>query len=319
MSEYHREEQGAGEEPRPATSWPDMGQRDRDTVEIEREIESTRARMSRDIDEIGERLRPSNLAQEAAERVKGRARRTGNNVADFVRENSLAVAAVGLGATWFFTQRMKGGEVSGDRMERYSYTGPERRRSGATGAVREKMHEAREAIAERAGTVGERGRETAERVQERVGEMAGSVKERASELGGRAREQTYRARTRLERMLEENPLALVACAAVAGLAAGLLIPSTRREDELMGPTRDRLADRAEATLERVKDAASDAAEQVGESVRSEVAERGGEVKDAVRQAAHNVGQQAKEAAGTVAREAKDAATSRPAGPTPPHT
>jgi len=44
--------------------------------------------------------------------------------------------------------------------------------------------------------------------------------------------------------MEERPLALGAAAIALGVVAGLMIPSTRKEDELMGETRDRLMERA---------------------------------------------------------------------------
>jgi ElaB/YqjD/DUF883 family membrane-anchored ribosome-binding protein len=299
------------------------------TAEIEREIEHTRAKMTRDIDELTERLRPANLARETVETVRHEARRTRANLADLVRENSLAVAAVGLGATWWFVQRERGGPVSGDRMSRYAYTGPERwggeyeRRGG--GGVRQRIgetvHGAREAVssaasgvAERASSVKERAGEAAGRVQERAQEIGSSVRERASEIGVRARERGRRAQTGVERTLEENPLLLMAGAAVLGLTIGLLLPSTQREDELLGPARDRLADRAGETIDRAKEAATDAAREVKDTVRNEIRERGPELKSVVQDAADRVGEQVKQTASRAAEETKQAAKGSSSGP-----
>ncbi len=107
--------------------------------EIEREIERTRDRMSNNIDALGDKLSPENLKQQAKDAIAGKAqdvvanvgdqaRQTGSRVVDFITENPLPVAAVTLGAIWLFTMR-KGSrrEVSGDRMARFAYTGPERR------------------------------------------------------------------------------------------------------------------------------------------------------------------------------------------------
>ncbi|HEX2450448.1 MAG TPA: DUF3618 domain-containing protein [Gemmatimonadales bacterium] len=289
---------------------PEPGSR---TADIERDIEQTRARMTRDIDEISERLRPSNLARETVETVRHEARRTGNQLADLMRENSLAVAAVGLGATWWFVQRERGGPVSGDRMSRFAYTGPDRwggeygeRRGGFRRRVGDTVHRARDVVSHAASGVADR----ATSAKDKAGEAAGRVQERVHDLGvsarARAREQGRRAQTGLERTLSDNPLVLVAGAAVLGVVVGLLLPGTEREDEILGPTRDRLAERAGDTLDRAKDVAVDAAREVKETVRSEVRERAPELKAVVQGAAERIGDQVKDTAGRAAEDAKDA-------------
>ena len=50
--------------------------RGRSPEEIEREIEATRDRMGRDIDELGERLSPSNLKRQAKDAIAGKAQVT---------------------------------------------------------------------------------------------------------------------------------------------------------------------------------------------------------------------------------------------------
>jgi ElaB/YqjD/DUF883 family membrane-anchored ribosome-binding protein len=318
----------------PEAGYPSAGRSDDPgsrTAEIEREIEHTRAKMSRDIDEISERLRPANLARETVASVRQEARRTTANLADLMRENSLAVAAVGLGATWWFVQRERGGPVSGDRMRRYAYTAPdqwggeyERRRGGLRTRIGDRVAGARDAVsdavsdvandvADRAGAAKERAREVGGRVQERVHDLGVGARQRMSDLGVRAREQGRRAQTGVERTLEENPMLLVAGAAVLGLMIGLLLPSTEREDEMLGPSRDRLADRAGETFDRAKEVATEAAREVKDTVQSEVRDRAPELKTVVQDAAERIGEQVKETAGRAAQETKEALKNRPPG------
>jgi ElaB/YqjD/DUF883 family membrane-anchored ribosome-binding protein len=323
MTDHERKMTDAGYDPDVPRSMdrPDQPQPGSRAAEIEREIEHTRAKMTRDLDEITERLRPANLARETVDTVRNEARRTTANLADLVRENSLAVAAVGLGATWWFVQRDRGGPVSGDRMSRYAYTSPDRwsggyeRQGGIRRRVGETMQGAREAVssatsgvAERAEAVRERAGEAAGRVQERVRDLGSSARERASDLGYQARERAKRARTGIEHTLEENPLILVAGAALLGLTVGLLLPSTEREDEVLGPTRDRLADRAGETIDRAREVATEAARDVKETVTAEVRERAPELKSVVQDAAERVGEQVKESASRAVQETKRAAT-----------
>ncbi len=318
MNEYERQLGGSGN---------DDPQADRSPEKIEREIEATRERMSRDIDELGERLSPSNLKRQAKDAITGKAqdiannvgesaRHTGSRMMDFVYENTSLVAAMGLGAVWLIQQRNKS-EVSGDRMARFAYTGPERRREGFVGkiadrashvgqSVKESVSSAASAVGERASDLGDQAGELTGRTRERVGELNEGVRQRARDLGYSAKYRGRQARGGIERMVEENPLAVAAGVTVLGLACGLLVPESEREQRLMGPARDDLVNRAQETARRVKDAAVEAGQELRESVREEVSERAPEVKAVVQDAVESVGQQVKEKAGRVKEEAKQA-------------
>jgi ElaB/YqjD/DUF883 family membrane-anchored ribosome-binding protein len=67
---------------------------------------------------------------------------------------------------------------------------------------------------------------------------------------------------------QENPLGLAVGAAAVGFLAGLLVPSSRVEDEKLGPMADRVKDQAKETgqeaLERGKQVAQSAADTAGE-------------------------------------------------------
>ena len=279
--------------------------------EIEREIGQTRNRLSRDIDELGNKLSPQNLKEEAKSAIKGaahgavsnvgeQARRTGSRLVEVIRENPLPVIAVGAGVTWLLTQR-SGSEVSGSRMARYAYTGPERRQgdswqSGIRSRVGGTVSGVKESVSEAASSVAERAGEFKERAGERIGD-----------LGSEARRKSRRIKTNLQHAAEENPLALAIGAAVVGLALGMLLPGTQREDELMGSSRDQLVDRAERTAERVKDAAVEAGRELKETVRTEIDVHKPEVKQVVQEAGRTLKEQVKDSARRVKKEAKDAA------------
>jgi ElaB/YqjD/DUF883 family membrane-anchored ribosome-binding protein len=322
MSEYERQNRDElAYEPTAQEVGSDYGSRgDKSPEEIEREIEQTRSRLSRDIDELGNKLSPSNLKEEAKSAIKDaaqgavsnvgeQARRTSSRLVEVIRENPLPVIAVGAGVTWLLTQRSRS-DVSGDRMARYAYTGPERRQgrnwqsgssdwqggSGVSGRVGHAASGVKDSVSEAASGVAERAGELKDRASERMGE-----------LGGQARWQTQRIKTNLEHAAEENPLALAIGAVVVGVALGLLLPGTQREDEIMGSARDQLVDRAEETVERAKDAAVEAGQQVKETVKSEFQQHKPELQEVVQEAGQNVKEQVKESARRVKNEAKDAA------------
>jgi len=276
-----------------------MNEYERTPQDIEREIEATRERMSRDIDELGDRLSPDNLKRQAKDAITGKAhemvsnvgagaRRTGFRMMDFIQENTSLVAAMGLGAVWLIQQRSRS-EISGDRMARFAYTGPERRGSGLTQRIADRAGDVRHAIgsavgsatetvSERAGELREQARDRAGDLAERAEELGSGARERARDLGHRAQEQTRRARGGVERLMKDNPLAVAAGIVAIGLAAGLLIPETERERRSLGPVRDDLAERAQTTASRIKDAAVEAGQEVKDAVQEEIKFRAPELK-----------------------------------------
>ena len=312
MSEYERQNREVAYEPSAKEVDSEIGARsERSPQEIEREIEQTRDRMSRDIDELGDRLSPGNLKEEAKSAIRNvahgavsnvgeQARRTGSRLVEVIRENPLPVIAVGAGVTWLITQRSSS-DISGDRMARYAYTGPDRRQGlQQGGGIKSRVGEAVSGVKE---TVSE----AASGIAGRAGELASGTGERLGEFGGQARRQTQRIKTNLQHASEENPLIVAIGASVIGLALGLLLPRTERENQLMGSTRDQLIDRAGETAGRVKEAAVEAGREVKETVRAEVQERAPELKEVVQQAGQQVKEQVKESARRVKNEAKDAA------------
>jgi gas vesicle protein len=296
----------------------DVTSSDQTPQEIEHEIERTRERMSSNIDALGERLSPDNLKQQAKEAIAGKAqdmvanvgdqaRLTGGRVIDFITENPLPVAAVGLGAIWLFSMRRGSrSEVSGDRMARFAYTGPERRQPDGRPGLGRRLVDGADSVRH---TVGD----AASHAGQRIGELKDRAEERAGQLGGTARARARDAKGGARRMLQENPLALAAGAVVLGVALGMLLPESEPENRLMGETRDELGDRISNVASRVKDAAIEAGRDVKETVREEIDQRAPEVTSTLREAAEHVKDQIKDSATAVAQEAKDEVKRPPAG------
>ena len=72
---------------------------------------------------------------------------------------------------------------------------------------------------------------------------------------------------------QENPLGLAIGSVAVGFVAGMLVPSTRVEDEKVGPMADRVKEQAKETgqeaLERGKEVAQEAAQSAKETVQEQ--------------------------------------------------
>ena len=244
--------------PESASQYGDPTEGAPDAVIIRAEIEETRAQMGDTLDEIGERLRPSHIKQQIGQgirdatvgRVEDAARGAfdkvggaGQRLADAARENPIPLAMIGIGLGWLFW--------------------------GGRGRSADDYRDSSRQFESQRGVSG---------VAEKASEAAGAVADRARDVASSVRRDArYGARV-ASSQLQENPLAVGVVAAAVGLAAGLAIPETRREHELMGDARDRLVDRAkdvaseakeklqtvaERTINQAKTAATDAAREEG--------------------------------------------------------
>ena len=135
-----------------------------------------------------------------------------------------------------------------------------------------------------------RAKDSIQDKKESVMGVASSAKERlvgAGQTVGDATpdsEQVKRQARRAKSVAQENPLGLAVGAVAVGFLAGMLIPSTRVEDEKMGSLSDDVIERAKETgqeaLERGKQVAQDAAETAKDSGR----EHAEELKETARNA-----------------------------------
>src|SRR3954447_10551611 len=85
---------------------------------------------------------------------------------------------------------------------------------------------------------------------------------------------------------QENPIGLAIGSLAAGFVAGMLVPSTRVEDEKIGPTADQVKETAKETgqeaLERGKEVAQEAAESAKETVQEQAPEQAEQLKESAR-------------------------------------
>ena len=96
-------------------------------------------------------------------------------------------------------------------------------------------------------------------------------------------------------LAKENPLGLAIGAAAIGFLAGLAVPSTRVEDEKLGPVADQVKDKVKETgqeaLDRGKQVAQEVASTATETARQSTQEQGQELADSAKQNTQDLGAQ----------------------------
>src|SRR5215216_1205187 len=94
---------------------------------------------------------------------------------------------------------------------------------------------------------------------------------------------------RVKGTAERNPLGLAIGAAALGFVAGLLIPSTRVENERMGEMSDQVVDAAKETASDAVERGKQVAQEAGETAKESGEEQGQELTSNLRERASESG------------------------------
>ena len=160
---------------------------------------------------------------------------------------------------------------------------------------------AKEAVSETVDNVKNKVSDTATRAKEavvgtasRAGDAMSETTSRAGDAtpsGGQVKQQAKRAAG----LAQENPLGLAVGAAALGFLAGLAVPSTRVENERLGPVADQVKDTVKETgqeaLDRGKQVAQEAASSAAETAKQSTQEHGQDLAHSAKQNAQDLGAQ----------------------------
>ncbi len=251
-----------------------------ETSRLRESIAETRESIGNTIDALQEKLSPAAIAEQAKTAVReatiGKVEnmvheaeetitRTSYSLYDSIRNSPVPAAMAGIGLAWFFLSRR--------RDERLMYRG------------------------EYQGEEGLRAREAGEAVTGKAREAGEAVKRVARE----ATEQGRRIENRVEDWFYQNPLAAGAIVMATGTTIGLAIPISRKEEEWMGPARDKLVGKAGELAHQALGKVEETAAKVQE------------VAGKVEVAARDVGQGAAQALGEGVAPASQQGSSRQRG------
>jgi len=138
------------------------------------------------------------------------------------------------------------------------------------------------------------------RAKENVAGKVDSVKESLGLAGQKASDVTPDAEQvkgqvrKAAGLAQENPLGLAVGALAVGFLAGMLVPSSRVEDEKLGPMADKVKDKAKETgqeaLERGKQVAQSAAQSAADTVSEEGQKHGEQLAESAKESAGSVTQ-----------------------------
>lgn len=326
---------------------PDGGAKESDAIRSN--IEHTRERMDQTLDRIGERLTPRHILDEVldyfrshgpsrgevrekaymvkdkAGEAMGKAGDTAGQalhaITDAVRNHPIPACLIGAGLAWAVYERQREGsevyyEIEDDRMdydpESLAYTGyggGYGAESSAFETVGEEQEGTGEKMKEKLSAAGEQLRAKRERMKQMAAEKGRVIRIKASELKQRLSQSAQHRGQQVAQMSDEHPLSAGLAFLAAGVLVGLAVPTTRKEDEIMGRASDDLKHTVtERGKEMVESGKKVATATVGAA--KEAAQREGLTPEAMKEKAQHLMAETREKARHVVEETKDAAQNK---------
>jgi len=227
--------------------------------EMRADIDGARREMGTTLSELGDRLEPGHLVDQAKEnlrdatigRVEESVRGTSGMVLETIKRNPIPSALAGIGLAMLWRNRSQagqGGTVSQGPDYGYPnrpasmYDGPRRddlgsKVAGAASGVGEAVTSATSSVGEAVGGA--------------VGAAAGTAQQTAGEVVGRAGETAQQVGWKLDSFMQANPLAMGAIAVGVGAVAASFLPSTEPERGILGDASRQVSTTIRDTVQEV--------------------------------------------------------------------
>ncbi|PPS62209.1 DUF3618 domain-containing protein [Pseudomonas sp. BRM28] len=207
---------------------------------LEQEIDAKRASISHLVDSLEHRLTPGQLIDQGMAYFKGNGGEFFQNLGITLKNNPVPTVLTGVGLAWLALNQNRpfspgsptfGGSGLADTLGDAA--------SGIKGAMAqagEHLHHASDVAHDKARDAGDS-----------LGSSADKVRQAAHHASDRVQAQAAQLKGQFDHLLKDQPLVLAAIGIALGAALGAALPGTRKEDELMGETRDALADKVTRT------------------------------------------------------------------------
>lgn len=233
--------------------------------------------------------RAEDFADNASRTLQG----ASSDVFETIKENPLPAALAAIGLGWLFMESRNENRRNATRTYpmpgRYGpeyryYSGNERpgqyarsdwqttdQGQGMGSQVQQKASQVASQAQDKIGQMTDQAQDKIGQMTDQAQDKFGQVTDQAQETFGQwtdaAQQQAHQVKSRLAQTLDENPLLVGAVAVALGAAIGLSLPRTPQEDQIMGPMRDNLMDKAQSTASDTMQKVQQVAQEAGSAAK----------------------------------------------------
>ncbi|CAG8870488.1 hypothetical protein PS627_04242 [Pseudomonas fluorescens] len=254
---------------------------------LEQEINAKRERISDIVDSLESRLSPGQLFDQALAYTKGNGGEFFGNLGTTLKNNPVPTALTAVGLAWLAMNQNRpfnpgsashgpglGDTLSGavDAVKGAFSQAGERLHSATDSAkdalshAGDRLHSATDSAKSKAYGLKDKASDLTHSTSDSLGQTTQSMRRSAHDARDQINHGADVVKSQFDYLLKEQPLVLAALGIALGAAIGAALPSTRKEDELLGDASDKLTGTLKAKGEEVY---SQAKETVKQTVNTE--------------------------------------------------
>ena len=229
----------------------------------------------------------ASAAGDVASTAGYRARDLSTTIMDTIKQNPVPAALAGISLAWLYKNSSSASTTGQMAYPTYEAGGTEypygagqpayaygTRETSAPGGSQSPAGDITSKVGDTARQAQDKAKRLTSQAQDKAKALTNQARSGVGQAGGQARHQVQRAQGQVERLVQERPLVAGASALALGAALGCMTPTTRRESELLGGTRDRIRDKAEQVVSQAADKVGHVVDEVQTTAQKEAQREG---------------------------------------------
>jgi ElaB/YqjD/DUF883 family membrane-anchored ribosome-binding protein len=255
----------------------------KDPATLEREIDQQRAGINDIVNALESRLSPGELVDKAMSYAKGNGGELINNLGASIKANPVPALLTSVGLMWMM--------MGQNRSQSYTSAGMSSSGGGMVDSLREKASNLSSSLHDKSSNMSASAHDKtdsmkmqAQNLKDKAADMRSSASDSLSATrqnlsdktqgaSDTLRAQASKAKSGFQYLLEEQPLALGAIGIAVGALLGATLPTTERENRLMGEASDKVTDKVKVKAEqgyaKASEVGRDLADQATNRVKQE--------------------------------------------------
>jgi hypothetical protein len=204
-------------------------------------------------------------ASDTAARTMNGSKQAGHSLLDTVKQHPVPAAMAGIGLGWLFYSTRQDNKPQQDVYYQPTYTpqaydqrADQNQRSDGTASSARLASKVQDSAGQLAG-----------QASDRVAQAANSTSQSVSQIGTKASSTARRSADSLGDLVQRNPLAVGAVTVGLGMLAGLAVPETEQENQMLGPAHDAVMERAGQMAQEKSRQAQNAAREAVHTAKQE--------------------------------------------------
>lgn len=235
--------------------------RNKSTGEIEEDIRHTQHDIDETLDALEQKFSPGELLDKMIHSFGDTPREYADNLGRVLKENPVPATLTGISLAWLMASTSL--RSNGD-MHAGGHPGKSKAQK-----LKNKYHQAKAKVGETADSVKGFVSDKVDSTTETATETGSRLGEKGSSAYDTSRQMASRTKGGFVSLWNEHPVMLAAAGLAFGAALGMGLPRTRKEDELMGETRDHLKHEAEQAAREQAEKSKEVAKSAVKAAKKE--------------------------------------------------